>query len=41
LRAAVTNLVGAWNKASEFEREGAVRMIGLADVWDFIARAVA
>lgn len=37
----VTNLVDAWNKASEFEREVAVRTIGVADVWDIIARVVA
>jgi hypothetical protein len=36
----VTNLVGAWNKASESEREVAIRMIGVGDVWDIIARAV-
>jgi hypothetical protein len=36
----VTNLVEAWTNASETEREAAVRMIGVADVWDAISRVV-
>lgn|SRR5215467_7177659 len=34
-------LIDGWNDASEIEREDAVRMIGVADVWDVLARVVA
>jgi hypothetical protein len=36
-----TELVVAWESASESERETAIRAIGVAEVWDVIARVVA
>jgi hypothetical protein len=38
---ATLTLINAWNDASETEREGAVRMIGVAEVWDVLASAAA
>jgi hypothetical protein len=38
--ASVTALVEAWAGASEAEREAAVQLIGVADVWDVISRVV-
>ena len=37
----VTDLVEAWDRASEHERETAIRSIGVAAVWDVLARVVA
>jgi hypothetical protein len=39
--AAGQDIVNAWNAASFFEREMAVRTIGIDDVWDAIASAIA
>jgi len=36
----VTNLVGAWELASEEERAAALRMIGVAEVWDTLSSVV-
>jgi hypothetical protein len=38
---AASILVNAWTAASDIEREDAVRMIGVADVWDVLARVIA
>ena len=38
---ATSTLVNAWNGASEVEREDAVRMIGVAEVWGVLASVVA
>jgi hypothetical protein len=37
----VAAIVAAWAAASEHERELAVRALGVAEVWDVIARVVA
>jgi len=37
----VTALIEAWDRASEHEREAAIRSIGVAGVWDVLARVVA
>ena len=37
----ITDLVEAWTNASAPEREAAVRMIGVAKVWDVLASVVA
>lgn len=36
----VTSLVEAWTNASATERETAVQLIGVAEVWDTISRVV-
>jgi hypothetical protein len=38
---AVYALVGAWEQAAELEREVAIRMIGVAQVWDVLSKVVA
>lgn len=35
------DLIEAWDRASGAEREAAVRVIGVAEVWDVLARVVA
>jgi len=35
------DLIEAWHRASEAEREAAVRVIGVSTVWDVLARIVA
>jgi hypothetical protein len=37
----VTALIEAWDRAAEHEREAAVRSIGVAEVWEILARVVA
>jgi hypothetical protein len=37
----VTALIEAWDRATEHEREAAVRSIGVAEVWEILARVVA
>jgi len=37
----VTALIEAWDRASEHEREAAIHTIGVAVVWDVLARVVA
>src|SRR5262249_6797487 len=38
---ATVTLINAWDDASETEREEAVRAIGVADVWETLARVLA